>query len=224
MSKVMIVTGASAGIGAATARLAAERGFRLALAARTPGPLRELAAELDALAVPCDIADWPQVRDLVARTVEEFGRLDAVFANAGYSVSTSFATETGAPPEQWRDMVLTNVHGAALTAKAAMPELLRAKGHLVLTGSAAGRGIRPGNLYSATKWAVTGLAQNIRAECAGSGVRVSLLQPGLVDTGGIPADRAEDAKMTPADVARAVLYAVEQPPHVNVDEIILRPA
>ncbi|MCK2236279.1 MULTISPECIES: SDR family oxidoreductase [unclassified Crossiella] len=224
MQQVMIVTGASGGIGAATARLAAQRGFRVVLAARSAGPLEALAAELDGLAVPCDVAQWPQVRELVARTVHRFGRLDVVFANAGYSVSTSFRTEAGAPPEQWRDMVLTNVYGAALTAKAALPELLRANGHLVLTGSAAGRGIRPGNLYSATKWAVTGLAQNIRAECAGSGVRVSLLQPGLVDTGGIPPERAAEPKLTPEDVARAVLYAVEQPPHVNVDEIILRPA
>ncbi|MCO1579488.1 SDR family NAD(P)-dependent oxidoreductase [Crossiella sp. SN42] len=224
MSKVMIVTGAAGGIGAATARLAAEQGFRVVLAGRTAAPLAALAAELDGLAVPCDVADWPQVRALVARTVAEFGRLDVVFANAGHSVSTSFRTEDGAPPEQWPGMVLTNVCGAAFTARAALPELLRANGHLVLTGSAAGRGIRPGNLYSATKWAVTGLAQNIRAECAGTGLRVSLLQPGLVDTGGIPPERAAEPKLTPADVARAVLYAVSQPPHVNVDEIILRPA
>ncbi|MBP2475579.1 NADP-dependent 3-hydroxy acid dehydrogenase YdfG [Crossiella equi] len=222
MPKVMVITGASAGIGAATARRAAAEGYRLVLAARTPGPLHALAAELGALAVPCDIADWDQVRSLVDRAVAEFGQLDVVFANAGHSVVTSFATDDCAPPEQWRDMVLANVYGTAITAKATLPHLARSGGHLVLTGSAAGRGVRPGNLYSATKWAVTGLAQNIRAEV--TGVRVTLLQPGLVDTGGIPAHRATEPKLDPDDVARAVLYAVAQPAHVNVDEVVIRPA
>ena len=85
------------------------------------------------------------------------------------------------------------------------------------------RGWLPGNLYSATKWAVTGLAQNIRAECAGTGVRVTLVQPGLVDTGGIPPERSHDPKLDPADIARAVLYAISQPTTVDVNEILIRP-
>jgi NADP-dependent 3-hydroxy acid dehydrogenase YdfG len=120
-------------------------------------------------------------------------------------------------------MVVTNICGPAYTARATMPALIRSKGHLVLTGSAAGRGVRPGNLYSATKWAVTGLAQAIRAEAVGTGVRVTLIQPGLTDTEAIPASRAADPKLDPADVGRAVMYAVSQPPTVDVNEILIRP-
>ena len=120
-------------------------------------------------------------------------------------------------------MVLTNVYGPALTARATLPALQKTKGHLLLTGSAAGRGVRPGNLYSATKWAVTGMAQAIRAECVGTGVRVTLIQPGLVDTEAIPASRAKDPKLDPDDIASAVLYALQQPTHVDVNEIIVRP-
>ncbi|MGW5739861.1 SDR family oxidoreductase [Amycolatopsis sp. NPDC003861] len=225
---VFLITGASRGIGAATARLAAEAGYRLVLVARDRTRLADLATRLgDADRVwpaACDVTDWTQLDALVTRVQDTWGRLDVVFANAGASVVTSFLGEGGAPPEEWRDMVLANVYGPALTARAALPALVASGGHLVLTGSAAGRGIRPGNLYSATKWAVTGLAQNIRAECVGTGIRVTLIQPGLVDTGGIPAERSRDPKLDPADVARAVLYAVSQPSTVDVNEILVRPA
>jgi NADP-dependent 3-hydroxy acid dehydrogenase YdfG len=160
---------------------------------------------------------------VVARVEDAFGRLDAVFANAGSSVSTSFLGTSGDEPELWREMVVTNVCGPAYTARAALPALVRSGGHLVLTGSASGRGVRPGSLYSATKWAVTGMAQAIRAECVGTGVRVTIVQPGLVDTGGIPANRQGDPKLEPADVARAVLYALGQPSTVDVNEIVIRP-
>jgi NADP-dependent 3-hydroxy acid dehydrogenase YdfG len=224
---VFLITGASRGIGAATARLAAEAGYRVVLVARDENRLAGLAAELGqrdrVWPVSCDVTDWPQLSGLVARVLDAWGRLDVVFANAGASVVTSFLGEGGAPPEEWRDMVLANVYGPALTARATLPALVASGGHLVLTGSAAGRGVRPGNLYSATKWAVTGLAQNIRAECVGTGVRVTLIQPGLVDTGGIPAERSGDPKLEPTDIARAVLYAVGQPATVDVNEILVRP-
>ncbi|GAA3876233.1 SDR family oxidoreductase [Saccharothrix violaceirubra] len=224
---VFLITGASRGIGAATAALAAEAGYRLVLTARDVAALAEYAPSLGTpdrvWVAPCDVRDWAQVKALVERVEGEWGRLDVAFANAGVSVDTSFATERGSSPDQWGDMVLTNVAGPAFTARAALPALTRSGGHLVLTGSAAGRGVRPGNLYSATKWAVTGLAQNIRAECVGTGVRVTLLQPGLTDTGGIPDDRRDDPKLAPEDVARAVLYAVGQPPTVDVNEIVVRP-
>ncbi|PRX96333.1 SDR family oxidoreductase [Allonocardiopsis opalescens] len=222
-----LITGASRGIGAATARLAAGAGHRVALLARDAAGLHRLAEEIAApdrvLAVPCDAADWDSVREAVGLVVRTWGRLDVAFANAGVSVDTSFLGTRGAPPPEWREMVLTNVYGPAIAARAALPELVRSRGHFVISGSAAGRGVRPGNLYAATKWAVTGLAQSIRAECVGTGVRVSLVLPGLVDTGGIPADRAGDPKLDPADVARAVLYAVGQPPAVDVNEILIRP-
>ena len=224
---VFLVTGASRGIGAATARLAAEAGYRLVLTARDTSRLAELAARLGGpdrvWVASCDVTVYDQLAALMGRVEEEWGSLDVVFANAGTSVVTSFTSTDGAPPAEWGDMVLTNVCGPAFTARAAMPALMRHGGHLVLTGSAAGRGVRPGNLYSATKWAVTGLAQAIRAECVGTGVRVTLVQPGLTDTGGIPPSRAADPKLAPEDVARAVLYAVGQPPHVDVNEVLIRP-
>ena len=224
---VFLTTGASRGIGAATARLAAEAGYRLVLLARDEARLTSLATQLGdrdrVWPVSCDVTDWNQLSGLVARVQDTWGRLDVVFANAGTSVVTSFLGHHGAPPEQWRDMVLANVYGPALTARATLPALVESGGHLVLTGSAAGRGVRPGNLYSATKWAVTGLAQNIRAECVGTGVRVTLIQPGLVDTGGIPPERSQDPKLNPADIAGAVLYAVGQPATVDVNEILVRP-
>lgn len=227
---VFLITGASGGIGAAVARRAAAAGYRLILTGRTPGPLAALADELGgpsrALARPADVTDWTALTGVVAEAEERFGRLDVVLANAGASVVTSFFGDDGdggAPPEAWRDLVLTNVYGPALTARATLPALRATKGHLLLTGSAAGRGVRPGNLYAATKWAVTGLAQAIRAECVGTGIRVTLLQPGLVDTGAIPPHRRDDPKLDPDDVAAAVLYAIGQPPHVDVNEIIVRP-
>ncbi|GAA0620538.1 SDR family oxidoreductase [Kutzneria viridogrisea] len=226
--QVLLVTGASSGLGAATARLAAKSGYRLVLAARGADRLAAFAESLgggpdQVFAQPCDVADWGQVSALIERAEEHFGRLDVVFANAGIAVTTSFLGDGGTPPEQWQDMVLANVCGPAYTARAALPALVRSGGHLVLTGSAAGRGVRPGSLYSATKWAVSGLAQAIRAECVGSGVRVTVVQPGLVDTPAIPVDRYGEPKLEPEDVARAVLYAVGQPPSVDVNEILIRP-
>ncbi|MBB5895255.1 SDR family oxidoreductase [Kutzneria kofuensis] len=224
---VLLITGGSSGLGAATAAAAARAGYRLVLTARGVDRLAAFAAGLGGpervLTLPCDVGDWSQISGVVAKTEETFGRLDAVFANAGSSVGTSFLGRSGEDPELWREMVVTNVCGPAYTARAALPALMRSRGHLVLTGSASGRGVRPGSLYSATKWAVTGLAQAIRAECVGTGVRVTIVQPGLVDTEAIPADRKDDPKLDPADVARAVLYALEQPSTVDVNEIVIRP-
>ena len=224
---VFLITGASSGIGAATAALAAEAGYRVVLTARNLDRLALVAARIGGpdrvWAAQCDVTAWHELTSLVERVEEDWGRIDVVFANAGSSVVTSFTTDRGAPPSEWADMVLTNICGPAYTARATMPSLLRSEGHLVLTGSAAGRGVRPGNLYSATKWAVTGLAQAIRAEAVGTGVRVTLVQPGLTDTEAIPASRAADPKLDPADVGRAVMYAVSQPPTVDVNEILIRP-
>jgi NADP-dependent 3-hydroxy acid dehydrogenase YdfG len=223
---VLVITGASSGIGAATARLAARRGWRLVLAARTQHLIDELAAELggpaEARAIRCDISDWDQVSALPALALDAFGRLDAVFANAAYVTPTSFLHGTGTP-QQWREMVLTNVYGTALTARAALPHLARAHGHLVLTGSVSGRVTVPGQLYSATKWAVTAMAQSIRAEATATGIRVTLIQPGLTDTGPASPDRAADPKLAPDDVARTVLFALDQPASVDVSEIVVRP-
>jgi NADP-dependent 3-hydroxy acid dehydrogenase YdfG len=229
---VLIITGASSGIGAATARLAASRGWRLVLAARTRYAIDELAAELGgdaaARAARCDVSDWDQVSALPAAALDAFGRLDAVFANAGTFTPTSFLPGTGTgtgtgTPQQWREMVLTNVYGTALTARAALPALAAARGHLILTGSVAGRVTVPGQLYSATKWAVTAIAQSIRAEATETGIRVTLIQPGLTDAGPPDPGRGGEPKLAPGDVARAVMFALEQPASVDLSEIVIRP-
>ncbi len=224
---VLLITGASSGIGAATARLAAREGFSLVLAARSRHRLHALADSLGGTAttpliVTCDVQDWEQVAALPAHAEKAFGRLDAVFANAGVFAPTSFLHGSGSP-EQWREMVLTNVYGTALVARATLPALARSRGHLVLTGSVAGRVTVPGQLYSATKWAVTAMAQSIRAEAAHTGIRVTLLQPGLVNSGERAPERGADPALAPDDVARAVLFALSQPDSVDVSELVLRP-
>lgn len=224
---VFLITGASGGIGAATARAAVRAGYRVALTGRRPGPLRELAAELGgpprALPAGCDVSDWDQLLALVREVLGTLGQLDVVFANAGSSAPTSFLGRGGLPPAEWHGLVGANVLGPALTARAVLPALARSGGHLLLTGSVAGRVTRPGSLYSATKWAVSALAASIRAECVGTGVRVTLIQPGLTDAGPVGPGRENDPKLAPADIAAAVMYAVGQPAGVDVSEIVIRP-
>jgi NADP-dependent 3-hydroxy acid dehydrogenase YdfG len=118
-------------------------------------------------------------------------------------------------------MVLTNVYGAALTIRATLPAVREARGHVLLTGSVAGRRALPGSLYSATKWAVTAMGESLRQEVEGSGVRVTLIEPGMVDTPFF--DNRPRGALEADDVARAVMFAVSQPPHVDVNEILVRP-
>jgi NADP-dependent 3-hydroxy acid dehydrogenase YdfG len=118
-------------------------------------------------------------------------------------------------------MVLTNVYGAALTIRATLPALRDARGHLLLTGSVAGRRALPGSLYSATKWAVTAMGESARLELADTGVRVTLIEPGMVDTPFF--DTPAEGRLQPVDIARTVMWAVAQPPHVDVNEILVRP-
>jgi NADP-dependent 3-hydroxy acid dehydrogenase YdfG len=220
--RVFLITGASSGIGAATARLAAESGFRLVLGARSEDRLQALAEELGrphrALAVRCDVTEWEDQQGLVDRALDAFGRVDVAFANAGFGAKRGFLEES---PEQWRSMVLTNVYGAALTIRATIPPLRESRGHLLLTGSVAGRRALPGSLYSATKWAVTAMGESARQELIGTGIRVTLIEPGSVDTPFF--DSAPDGSLVPDDIARAVMFAVAQPPHVDVSEMLVRP-
>ena len=221
---VFLITGASTGIGAATARQAAKAGYRLVLAARSADKLEALAAECGgperALAVACDVTEWDQQQAMVAQALDAFGRLDVVFANAGFGATRGFLEES---PEHWRAMVLTNVYGVALTIRATITELRRARGHLLLTGSVAGRVALPGSLYSCTKWAVTAMAQAARQELDdNSGVRVTLIEPGMVATPFFENDVS--AWALPADaVADAVMYAVSRPKTVDVSDIMVRP-
>jgi NADP-dependent 3-hydroxy acid dehydrogenase YdfG len=220
---VFLITGASTGIGAATARAAAEAGYRLVLAARSEDRLRALADELGgderAIAVRCDVTEWGDQETLVARALEAYGRVDVAFANAGFGGPRGFEKDD---PGHMRDMVLTNVLGAAYTVRATMQPLREARGHLLLTSSVAGRRALQGSLYSCTKHAVTAMGEAARLDLNGTGVRVTLIEPGMVDTPFFDNKPSIEA-LHAEDVARAVMYAVTQPAHVDVNEILIRP-
>jgi NADP-dependent 3-hydroxy acid dehydrogenase YdfG len=224
---VLLITGASSGIGAATAR-AASATHRLVLAARRLEPLEGLVDELGgaerATAVRCDVSEWDQVEAMVAHAVETFGRIDAVFANAGFGATRGFLEES---VEHWRSMVLTNVLGVALTIRATLPQMLeRGEGHFVITSSVAGRRVLPGSLYSATKWATTAIGEALRAELRqmhdNEAIRVTLIEPGMVDTPFFEKRPGEWA-LRDEDIARAVIFALEQPEGVDVNEMLIRP-
>ncbi len=224
---VLLITGASSGIGAQTARRAAESGYRLVLAARREDALRELAEELGgperAVAVRCDVTEWDDQQALSKAALDSFGRIDAVFANAGFGASRGFLEES---VEHWRAMVLTNVLGVALTIRATLPTLLESgSGHFLITSSVAGRRALPGSLYSATKWAVGAIGESLRQELRqmhdNHRIRVTLIEPGMTDTPFFD-NRPENA-LDDDDIARAVLYALSQPESVDVNEILIRP-
>jgi NADP-dependent 3-hydroxy acid dehydrogenase YdfG len=167
----------------------------------------------------CDVTEWGDQQELVSSALESFGRIDVAFANAGFGADRGFLESH---PEHWRSMVLTNVYGCALTIRATVTALKESRGHLLLTGSVAGRRALPGSLYSCTKWAVTAMGEAARQELHGTGVRVTLIEPGMVATpffDNVPTSGALQAD----DVARAVLWAVTQPPHMDVNEVLIRP-
>jgi NADP-dependent 3-hydroxy acid dehydrogenase YdfG len=197
---VFLITGASSGIGEATALA------------------DELGGDGRALAVRCDVTEWAEQEAIVQAGLDRFGRLDVVMANAGFGAPRGFLNST---PEHWKNMVLTNVYGTALTIRASLPALREARGHLFLTSSVAGRRALPGSLYAATKWAVTAMGEAARLELNDTGVRVTLIEPGMVATPFF--DDAVSGALEADDVARAVLYAVRQPSHVDVNEILVRP-
>ena len=220
---VLVITGASTGIGAATARRAVEFGHRVVLAARSEDKLRELAEELGgeehALAVRCDVTSWDDQQALVRAALDRYGRMDSYFANAGFGAARGFLEES---VEHWKSMIDTNVLGAALSIRASLGHFKeQGRGHLILTSSIAGRRVLPGSLYSATKHAVTAMGEALRQEVAETGIKMTLIEPGMVDTpffdnpvsGGLEAD----------DIARTVLFALTQPPHVDVNEVLVRP-
>jgi NADP-dependent 3-hydroxy acid dehydrogenase YdfG len=219
---VFLITGASSGIGAATARRAVDEGYRVVLAARSTDAIQSLADELGgadtAIAVTCDVTDFAQQEAMVAAALDAFGRIDVAFANAGFGGKRGFLEET---PELWRDMVLTNVLGCAYTIRATIPALKDSTGHLLLTSSVAGRRALQGSLYSATKHAVTAMAESARQDLNDSGVRVTSIEPGMTDTPFF--DNRPSNALEPDDIARAVLFAIQQPPHVDVNEILIRP-
>lgn len=220
---VLLITGGSTGIGAATARAAVADGWRVVLAARTASTLDDLVAELggeaSALAITCDVTDKASQQAMVAATLERFGRIDAVFANAG--ISGQPGGFTGADTDVWKDMILTNVYGVGLTIQCTAEALKASRGHLLITGSAAGRATIPGSMYSASKWAVSAIGHGVREELRGTGVRTTLVEPGMVDTPFF--DEQPEHALADHDIAASVMYALSQPASVDVNEILVRP-
>jgi NADP-dependent 3-hydroxy acid dehydrogenase YdfG len=224
MPGVLLITGASSGIGAATAAHAVRDGWKVVVSARSEDKLESLVQELgedNALAVRCDVTEFADQERLVSQALDRFGQIDAVFVNAGFGAKRGFLEET---PEFWREMVLTNVLGAAYTIRATLPHIReRGTGHYLLTSSVAGRRALPGSLYSSTKWAVTGMGESLRQElrAAESRVRVTVVEPGMVDTPFFE-NRPSNA-LEPDDIARIVMFTLSQPEHVDVNEVLVRP-
>jgi NADP-dependent 3-hydroxy acid dehydrogenase YdfG len=217
----ILVTGGTSGIGAALVRESLRAGHSVFTTGRDAGRLEAFLASCSGLGqvhgTVADAGDWPQTRKAVATAVEALGGLDVAVANAGFSAPGDLAD---GDPGMWRDMVLTNVYGPAILAKAALPQLTANRGHFVLTGSTAGRKVYPGNLYTATKWAVTGYAESLRQQLVGTGIRVLHIAPGHVDT---PLwKEAPEAVIAPETVAGAILWALALPPGVDVSEIMIR--
>ncbi|MCW3012407.1 MAG: hypothetical protein JWO90_2811 [Solirubrobacterales bacterium] len=241
---VALVTGASSGIGDATARELAAHGAAVALLARRADRLDALAEELrasgaTALAIEADITDRAQAEAAVQRTVDELGRLDVVVNNAGVMLLGPIAD---APVEEWQRMVELNVLGLLYVAKAALPHLLtaaagepRRAADLVNVSSVAGRQVRLGSgVYNATKHAVGAFSESLRQEVTNRHVRVSLVEPGAVDTElaghnrpevleGLEKRFADMERLEARDVADAVAYIVTRPRHVAINELLIRP-
>lgn len=234
-TKTALVTGASSGVGAATARLLAAEGHNVILAARRKDRLEELARELGgtALSVPTDITDPAACAALVGRAIERFGTVDVLVNNAGVGL---YAPIAQADPKDWRKMFDVNVLGTLYATQAVVRHMLeRRTGHVVFVSSAAGRRVphAHGTVYSATKHAITAIAEGLRQDMDGQGIRVTIVEPGLVRTE-FPtssfADAAEYyaskayAPLEAEDVAAAIGHAVNLPASVSVNKILLRPS
>jgi NADP-dependent 3-hydroxy acid dehydrogenase YdfG len=239
---VALVTGASSGIGAATATALAAQGAAVALAARRRDRLDALAAEIKdqggtALVLECDVTDQQQASAAVDRTVTELGRLDTLINNAGVML---LGPAAGAPLAEWQQMVELNVLGLLYCAHAAVPHLLRAAGDeprqvadMVNISSVAGRFARTGNgVYALTKFGVGAFSESLRQELAKQYVRVSLVEPGATATELSSHNRPEvlaairnqfGQRMEAGDIADAITYIVTRPRHVAVNEMLIRP-
>ncbi len=221
MARTLLITGASSGIGAATARAAVGEGWNVALVARSATKLEALAEDLgeSALVLPGDVANFASMEAAVARTVGRFGALHAAFANAGQGIAKP-GTE-GGDPQEWRQVVDTNIMGVLYTAKATLPELRKTRGHLLLTGSAAGRRHIKGSIYGATKWFVHGYGGNMSEEMREWGGRCTVISPGMVDTPFF--EESKPDKLQPEDVAGAAMFALGQDPRAEVREVHIMP-
>ncbi|MEI8619999.1 SDR family oxidoreductase [Pseudoalteromonas sp. B129b] len=220
--KIVLITGASSGIGEATAKTLVNNGHKVILTARSEDKLTKLVESLgsnNALSVPADATDFTALENVVAKGIEKFGRLDVAFANAGMGVSTA-GTEKG-DPDEWSTMIDINIKALLWTAKLTLPHLRQNKGHFILTSSAAGRKPIGGSIYGATKWFAYGFGQNLAEEMSEWNGRCTTIAPGMVNTPFF--DEAKPDKLDPQDVADAVLFAIEANQRNSVREIYLMP-
>jgi NADP-dependent 3-hydroxy acid dehydrogenase YdfG len=236
---VAVVTGASSGIGEAVAVALAQRGAHVALAARREDRLTALSERLEktgdgeVTVLACDVRQPEEVQRLIATTLQRWGRIDVLIANAGFGYRSPIAEGDIAV---WKDMLDTNVYGLLLTLRYAVPSMLeRGAGHVVVTSSVAGRVVTPGGgAYCGSKFAASAIAEALRMEVATKGVRVTTIEPGVVIsefqavaryTPEIVQNMLKGAEpLMPDDIARAVVFAVEQPAHVGVNELVVRPS
>lgn len=221
MAKTLLITGASSGIGAATAKAAAEDGWNVALFARSADKLEKLAQDLgdQAVALEGDATHFEDLQAAVSQAAARFGGIHAAFANAGRGLSKP-GTEAG-DLDDIRGMIDLNVMGVVITARAVLPELRKTRGTLVMTGSAAGRRHIAGSIYGATKWFVHGYAGNLAEEMREWGGRCSVVAPGMVDTDFF--DNGAPDKLQPEDVAQAVLHMINAPERAAIRETFLMP-
>lgn len=221
MTKTLFLTGASSGIGAATAKAAAQAGWNVGLFARSKDKLEALASDIGdkAMVLPGDATSYDEQKAALDTLADAFGQVDAAFANAGRGTAQA-GTEKG-DPEDWKGMVDINIMGALYTAHAAMPHLRKTTGQYVVTGSAAGRRHIQGSIYGATKWFIHGFAGNLADEMAEWGGRCMVVAPGMVDTAFF--DEAKPDKLKPEDVAAAVMHALDAPKRAAIREIHLMP-
>ncbi|MEI8654301.1 SDR family oxidoreductase [Pseudoalteromonas sp. Hal273] len=220
--KIVLITGASSGIGEATAKTLVNNGHKVILTARSEDKLTKLVESLgsnNALSVAADATDFTALENVVTKGIEKFGRLDVAFANAGMGVSTA-GTEKGVPDE-WSTMIDINIKALLWTAKLTLPHLRQNKGHFILTSSAAGRKPIGGSIYGATKWFAYGFGQNLAEEMSEWNGRCTTIAPGMVNTPFF--DEAKPDKLDPQDVADAVLFAIEANQRNSVREIYLMP-
>ncbi|MEV7321186.1 SDR family oxidoreductase [Streptomyces sp. NPDC093970] len=225
-SPVALITGGGSGIGAAVARQLLDGGHRVAVTGRGEERLRDFARGLGdpegLLTLVGDTTEFADVQAAVDGTLKAYGRLDTVVANAGFATHDSVAD---GDPAGWAEMVLTNVLGPALLIRASVDALKASRGRIVLVGSVAGFVNTPGNLYGATKWAVTGLAENTRRQVTEFGVGVTLVAPGRVETpfwdgnGSLP----PGLLLTADQIADSVVWAIRQPAGVDVNTLVVRP-
>ncbi|MBO8632882.1 SDR family oxidoreductase [Staphylococcus aureus] len=224
--KIAVVTGAGGGIGEAIATLLHEEGAKVVLAGRNKDKLQNVANQLaqdSVKVVPTDVTKKEEVDELIKIAQQTFGGLDIVINSAGQMLSSKI---TDYQVDEWDSMIDVNIKGTLYTAQAALPTMLeQSSGHLINIASISGFEVtKSSTIYSATKAAVHTITQGLEKELAKTGVKVTSISPGMVDTAITAAYNPSDRKkLDPQDIAEAVLYALTQPSHVNVNEITVRP-